>query len=297
MSSGGRTRSASPFTPLLERLEQSRVLDAPGKAVGRSVRGRISAGPLKDALSGTWLGHPLHPLLTDVTIGSFVSASLLDVLGGDSDGRAAERLLAIGLASAAPTALSGVSDWTDSELGDERVRRVGLVHAAVNDAALVLFAASLVARRRGNRGRGKALGLAGGATLGLGGYLGAHLSFFRGVGPNRTAFDEGPKEWTAVAGAAEVVDGEPTAVVAGDTPVLLVRHGGEVHALHDRCSHRGCPLSKGSFEGETVTCFCHGSQFDLRDGSILRGPATAPQPVYEVRERDGRIELRLPEAP
>lgn len=186
-----------------------------------------------------------------------------------------------------------MSDWADTELADERVRRVGLVHAASNSSAAALFAASLAARRAGNRGRGKALGLAGVTVLGVAGYLGAHLSFFRGVGPNRTAFDEGPEAWTPVASGADIADGEPTAVIADDTPVLLLRHGDAVHALHDRCSHRGCPLSKGDFEGELVTCFCHGSQFDLRHGSVRRGPATAPQPVYDARERDGKIEVRL----
>ena len=259
--------------------------------MGKALRGVLGPGALKDAVSGTWLGHPLHPLLTDVTIASFLSASLLDVLGGDDDGRAAERLLAIGLASYGPTAFTGANDWADTEIADDRVRRVGLVHATTNSAALALFASSLAARRAGRRGRGKALGMAGMAALGVGGYLGAHMSFFQGVGPNQTTFDQLPDDWTPVASADDLDEGEPKTAVVGDAPVLLLRLGGRIHALHDRCSHRGCSLSEGEIDGDVVTCACHGSRFDLGDGSVRRGPATAPQPVYETREREGRVEV------
>jgi nitrite reductase/ring-hydroxylating ferredoxin subunit len=277
----------------VEALEAAGGLDGPGKAVGKAVRGALSPGAVKDALSGTWLGHALHPLLTDVVIGSFVSASLLDVLGGDADGSAAERLIGVGIAAYGPTALTGVNDWADTEVTDDRVRRIGLVHAGSNLTALGLYTASLAARRRGARGRGKLLGLSGAAVLAAGGYLGAHMSFVQGVGPNQTAFDEGPDEWTPAVDAGDLADGEPKAAVVGDTPVLLVRHGDSVHALHDRCSHRGCLLSDGEVDGHLVVCACHGSRFDLRDGSVDRGPATAPQPAYEAREREGRIEIRL----
>jgi nitrite reductase/ring-hydroxylating ferredoxin subunit/uncharacterized membrane protein len=287
--------AATPLDPVRQKLEGLSALDGVGKWLGKTVRGIIKPGTVKDALSGTWLGHALHPLLTDVTIGSFVSASLLDVLGGDDDGAAAERLLGVGIASYGPTALAGFNDWADTEVVDDRVRRVGLVHAWTNATALTLYSASLLARRRGDQGRGKALGLAGAAVLASGGYLGAHLSFVRGVGPNQTAYDEGPSDWTDAIAASELEQGEPKSVVVEDTPVMLLRHGDHFHAIHDRCSHRGCSLSGGEVDKEVVTCPCHGSQFSLRDGSVLHGPATAPQPAYEVRETDGRIELRLPE--
>jgi nitrite reductase/ring-hydroxylating ferredoxin subunit/uncharacterized membrane protein len=277
----------------MEKLESLGALDGPGKAIGKTVRGAIGPGTLRDALSGTWLGHQLHPLLTDVTIGTFLSATLLDVLGGDDDGRAAERLITAGIASYGTTAATGVTDWADTEPADDRVRRVGLAHAAINATALSLYTASLAARKRGSRGRGKLLGLAGVSALAVGGYLGAHLTFVRGVGPNQTAFDEGPSDWTAVPDAGGLPEGEPKGVVVDDTPVLLVRHGTRIHAIHGRCSHRGCPLSDGEIEGELVTCACHGSQFDLRDGSVQRGPAFANQPAYEARERDGQLEVKL----
>ena len=277
---------------MIEALESADVLDAPAKKIGATLRDKVKPGAFKDALSGTWLGHALHPMLTDVVIGSFLSATLLDVLGGDDDGAAAERLIGVGLAAYGPTALSGASDWADTEIADEAVRRVGLVHAGTNATAFGLYAASLAARRNGSSGRGKLLALAGASVLGVGGFLGGHMSFAQGVGPNQTAFDPGPGDWTEV-DTSELEDDKPTRVVVGDTPVLLVRHRGHVHALHDRCSHRGCPLSGGELDGEVIECTCHGSRFRLGDGTVERGPATTPQPVYEVRESDGRVEIRL----
>jgi nitrite reductase/ring-hydroxylating ferredoxin subunit len=233
-------------------------------------------------------------MLTDLVIGSFTSASLLDLVGGDDDGRAQERLISIGIAAYGPTALTGVNDWADTEPADPTVRRVGLVHAGSNAAALTLYASSLAARRRGDHGRGKLLGAAGAAMLAFGGYLGGHMSFVKGVGPNQTVFDEGPSDWTEAAKSSDLQDGEPKAVVVDDTPVLLLRHGDGLHALHDRCSHRGCSLAElGKVDGETIECGCHGSRFSLRDGALERGPATVGQPAYEVRERDGSVEIKL----
>ena len=282
----------SAFGPVVQKLESLGALDAIAKPVAKKVRGALNpGGGLKDVISGTWLGHALHPLLTDVVIGTFMSASLLDLLGGDEE--AAEKLIGVGIAAYAPTALTGVSDWADTEPVDDRVRRVGLIHANTNAVALALYVASLKARRSGDSGRGKALAAAGGGVLAVGGLLGGHLSFARGVGPNQTAYDEGPSDWTDAIAASDLEQGAPQSVVVDDTPVMLMRHGYHFHAIHDRCSHRGCSLADGEVTKEVVTCQCHGSQFSLRDGALLRGPATVPQPAYDVRERDGRIELKL----
>jgi nitrite reductase/ring-hydroxylating ferredoxin subunit len=285
-------RTASPLEPLIDAAESAAVLDAPGKAIGKQVRSLVKQ-PLKDALSGTWIGHALHPLLTDVVIGTFLSTTLLDLAGGDEDGRAGARLIGIGMASYAPTALTGVTDWAATEPVSDAIRRTGLIHAASNATALAFYAGSLVARRRGHRGRARALSLVGGTALMTAGFYGGHLSFTQGVGPNQTVFDPGPGEWTAVASADDVVSGEPTRVVADDTPVMLLRQGEFFYALHDRCSHRGCSLSEGSVEDDAIVCGCHGSRFDRRDGSVLQGPATAPQPAFEVRVREGQVEVRL----
>jgi nitrite reductase/ring-hydroxylating ferredoxin subunit/uncharacterized membrane protein len=291
------TPTAPPVTdPLIDAVEGAAILDGPGKAIGKWIRGVFGPGVVRDVVCGTWLGHPLHPVLTDVVIGSWTSATLLDVLGGDGDGRATRRLLAVGIAASGPTALAGVVDWADGEAVSPPVRRIGVLHAASNVTALSLYSASLLARRRGDNGRGKALSLSGAAVMTFSAFLGGHLSFARGVGVNQTAFDASiPEEWTDAGVLAEqLVAGEPKSAVVGDTPVMLLRHGDGIHALHDRCSHRGCSLSElGKIEGEIVTCGCHGSEFDLRDGSVQRGPAARHQPVYGVRESNGRIQVRL----
>jgi nitrite reductase/ring-hydroxylating ferredoxin subunit/uncharacterized membrane protein len=289
-------RQATPAEPLVRAVESASFLDGPGDAIGGSVRKLLAPRALKEALSGTWLGHAVHPLLTDVVIGSFLSATALDLIGGAEGRAASEKLIAIGIAAYAPTALTGVNDWADSEATDEPVRRGGLVHAATNAGALGLYAASWRARRRGSMAAGVGLGALGATMLGLGAYLGGHLSYARGLAVDQTVFDPGPEEWSAVPADVSVTEGRPARAVVGDTPVLLIRHGGEVQAIHDRCSHRGCSLSDGEIEGDEVICSCHGSRFALADGAVRRGPATAPQPSYDVREHDGRLELRLASA-
>jgi nitrite reductase/ring-hydroxylating ferredoxin subunit len=272
---------------LLAGLE---ALDPLAKTLGKTARNVIKAGPVKDALSGSWLGHALHPLLTDVPIGTFTSAVLLDWFGGKRSRPAAERLLAFGLASTVPTVLSGYSDWGDSEVGSDAVRRIGIVHAAANATAATLFAASLVARRRGADGRG--LALAGAATLAGSGYLGGHLTLAEGIGVDQTTFEEGADDWKAVLGDTELGEGEARCVEADGTAVIVVRRDGELHALSNRCSHRGGPLHEGELDGHTVQCPWHGSVFDVRDGALVRGPSAYPQPAWDTRVQAGRIEVR-----
>jgi len=278
------------MTDRLRALASFDRLDAPAKAVGKAVRRIVKPGPVKDALSGSWLGHPLHPALTDVTLGTLTSAVLLDWLGGESSRPAAKRLIGIGLLSAAPTVASGYSDWSDSEVGDDAVRRVGIVHATLNATAASLFAASLA--RRAGGGDGRLLALAGGSALGAASYLGGHLSFAEGVGVDRTVFEEAPEGWVATIAEDELQPGQLRCVVAEGTAVMLARSADGLHALSDRCSHRGGPLHEGELSGTEIKCPWHDSVFDIRDGSLIHGPAAYPQPAWETRVRAGRIEVR-----
>jgi nitrite reductase/ring-hydroxylating ferredoxin subunit len=282
------TTSPTVFAEAIDAVEGAELLDAPAKPLGKWVRTAFARQPLKDALSGTWLGHAVHPVLTDVVIAAFLSSTLLDVLGGDDGERARRRLVGVGIAAAAPTVLTGVNDWADAEPADDGVRRAGLVHAVSNTTAVALYAGSLAGSRRA----GVALRLGGAAALMVGGYLGGYLTLTKGVGPVQTVYDPGPEDWTAAGDAASLQDGNPERVVVDDTPVLLLRDGDELFAIHDRCSHRGCSLSEGSVEGDEIVCACHGSRFDRRDGSVRQGPATAPQPAFEVRVQDDRVEIR-----
>lgn len=288
------TRAPSPFERVVARIGSLGAVDTPADLLAKGIRQLLPGGKLKDAISGTWLGHALHPALTDVVVGSFLSATALDVLAGEDGDVAAQRLLMLGIAAYGPTALAGASDWADGAV-DDRVKRVGIVHAGGNLLALTLYTRSLAARRRGARGRGALLAGAGTSVLLGGAFLGGHLSLRLGIGPDQTVFDPGSEEWRPAIAAEELVEGQPRRVMVEDTPVLLLKTPGRTYAIHDRCSHRGCSLSEGELDGHELTCGCHGSRFDLRDGSLLGGPATAPQPAFEVREADGMLEVRLPE--
>ena len=289
-------RAGQPTSPAMhevaERIGTIEALDPPAEAIADQVSRRIGRGPLGDLLAGTWLGHALHPFFTDLPIGTWTSATLLDLFGGPESDTASDRLVAFGLAAAVPTAVTGMTDWADTTKSDPQVRRIGLVHGVANTAALAFFAASLAARRSGNRRRGKLLGLAGMGALTVGGHLGAHLSYSKGVGVDQTTFQERPTEWRVALADAALGEGEAKAVEVDGVTVLVTRQDGRVYALTARCSHRGGPLDRGEIANGCVTCPWHGSTFRLEDGSVERGPSAYPQPVFDVRIRDGSIEVR-----
>jgi nitrite reductase/ring-hydroxylating ferredoxin subunit/uncharacterized membrane protein len=274
---------------LVERIEKTEALDrAAGplvKLVGRLVQPR----PVRNALSGTDLGHPLHPMLTDLPIGAWTMSALLDLVGGRGSRRAADMLVAAGLVCALPTVATGLNDWSDT-YGPET--RLGLAHAGANGCAFLLYATSSISRLRGRRDRARLVGLAGLAVLTVGGYLGGHLSYALGVNVNRTAYEHRPSEWTPVIDEAAVAEGSPVLVTAGDVPVLLYREADRIYALSDTCSHMGGPLHEGSIADGRVTCPWHGSAFRLTDGRVHRGPASNPQPTFRTRVVDGRVEVR-----
>lgn len=272
-------------------IEQAKVLEGPSEGVATAASKVLRQGPLKDTLTGSWLGHPLHPVLTDLPVGMWMSALLLDVLGGKAASKAADTLIGWGVICAVPTAVTGVADWVDTI---EEERRVGFVHAIGNLTATLLYARSYMARRRGNRREGLFLSLLGAGALTMAAYLGGHLSYRLGAGVDRTRFDEAPDDWTEVLPAAELPERVPSVADAGGTAVLLYRQGNDVHAIAGKCSHRGGPLHEGKTDpsDETVTCPWHGSQFKLKSGKIVRGPATAPQPLWEARIVGEKVEVR-----
>jgi nitrite reductase/ring-hydroxylating ferredoxin subunit/uncharacterized membrane protein len=275
----------------MKRLEGADALDEPAeklvKVVGPATRPRV----VKNALSGTWLGHRFHPLLVPLPIGFWTGALLFDLVATRRARWAADTLVGAGIAAAVPTAAAGLSDWADAE---PDARRVGLVHASCNTLALLCYSSSLVARLLGARKAGVGLGLAGAAAMSAGGYLGGHLSYVQAVGVEKKRFAGGPSTWTPVLEEAELEDGRPRVVRAGDTEVLLYREGGRLNALWASCTHECGPLAEGRFADGNVTCPWHGSTFRLADGKVVRGPAAASQPVYETRVSDGgKIEVRI----
>src|SRR3954468_10516694 len=281
---------------LAERVGTLTALDGPAEAVAGWIRGVVPRGPVKDALSGTPLGHAVHPLLTDLPIGTWTSATLLDLVGGRASRPASERLIAAGVLAALPTAASGLNDWADTTPASDSVRRMGAVHAVANVAALGLYSASLAARRSDRHGRGVALGLAGIGALTVGGHLGGHLSYAKAVGVDRTAFEAGPDDWSDVYDDAALPEGELRRAEVEGQPVVLARLHGQVHALGDTCAHRGGALSDGELVGDAAECPLPGSPFRLADGSVERGPSAYPQPRSDVRVAGGRIGLRAGES-
>jgi nitrite reductase/ring-hydroxylating ferredoxin subunit/uncharacterized membrane protein len=249
----------------------------------------VRSGSLKDLLSGTWLGHPLHPMLTDVTIGAWTSAVALDLFPSETTDEAATALIGVGVLSALPTAVTGLSDLTDVESNPERA--VGGAHALGNISALVLFASSYIARKLGRKRAGITLSLAGAGAATAAGFLGGDLAYRRGIGVDRTTFDDTILDWAETIADSDLKE-DPIRVRVGRTDVMLFREGDQIFALANRCSHRGGPLHKGTVGDGRATCPWHLSTFRLEDGAILCGPATAPQKSYEVRVREGTIEIR-----
>lgn len=270
----------------IEDLDQLDQLSRPlAEAAGRATR----PDEVKNALSGTWLGHQLHPVLTDLPIGAWVMAAALDWTAPRSGAKAARRLVGLGILAAVPAAATGASDWSETYGAEQRV---GIVHAVANSTALVLQTASWLARRRGRRLRGMGLSTAGlGVTLAAG-YLGGHLSFIRGVGVNHTAFDNAVSDWTDVAALADLAAGKPVRVTPGGVPVVLVQRDGEVAALSATCVHAGGPLDEGEVIDGCIKCPWHASRFELPGGKVVRGPAASDQPAWEVRVEDGRVQVR-----
>jgi nitrite reductase/ring-hydroxylating ferredoxin subunit/uncharacterized membrane protein len=273
---------------LVDRIEHEARLDAFVDRVSELVERAIPTGALRDALHGVGLGHPLHPMLTDLPIGAWTSAWILDIVGGPRSARAAQRLVGFGCLTALPTAVSGAVDW--SRAGKD-AQRIGAVHAASNSIALVLYAYSWNERRRGRRAVGIAFGWAGAAAATVGGYLGGHLVYRRSVGANRGADVEPPTDWTD-ASRAPAAEGD--VVRLGDDSILVAEDLGA--GIAARCSHAGGPLAEGEFErtgrDRCVVCPWHASTFRLHDGTVVHGPATSPQPAYDVRRVDGRWQVR-----
>jgi nitrite reductase/ring-hydroxylating ferredoxin subunit/uncharacterized membrane protein len=248
---------------------------------------------VRNFLNGIWLGHSLHAPLTDVPTGSWTAGMLFDYLGqltGDRYlKRAGDWATAVGAAGGVAAAVAGAADF--SEVRGEAVR-FGGVHALLNGVAMAAYLTSLVQRFRGNRATALAWSTLGYAVVALSSDLGGQMVYRYGVAVNREAWAKGPSHFVPVLRSDALPDGELRAVEAGKMAVLLARVNGRIYAIGDVCTHWGCSLATGTREGTTVRCPCHGSIFRLSDGEVLRGPASVPEPTFDVREQNGQIEVR-----
>jgi len=255
---------------------------------------------VKDFLNGVWLGHPLHPVITDVPVGAWTMTQLFDLISmsrGNDKGldAAADLALGAGIVAAVGAAVTGITDWSD--VGGSH-RRVGLVHGLVNVVGLTFNVSSLALRMGGNkRNRGLARGLSATGYMinALAAYIAGELVYNLGQAVSRNAWVQGPEKYTDTIGVDDLPEGQMVKVDVEEQPVVLVKDEHGIHAFGGTCSHYGCGLWEGKLEGHVVTCQCHGSQFDITDGKLIHGPATDPVPSYQVRKYGGRIQVRLNE--
>ena len=252
----------------------------------------------KSLLSGTWLGHPLHPAITDIPIGAWSIAALFDIIWlvspttNEWAARGAEVAVLIGILGALGAAVTGMADWSDT-YGAERT--VGLYHAALNTLAVVLYVVSFVLRLTVPTGESIAaaiLGFIGVVSVLIAAYLGGDMVFGKATGVNHTVWPEGTHEFVPVLPVAEMPESALRRVEVAGVPVVLLKLGAKYFAIAATCSHAGGPLDEGELQGEVVQCPWHGSRFRLRDGKAITGPATASQPRYDVQVRDGMILLK-----
>ena len=270
------------------------ISDATQKVVNETLTGNPVSLKINDFLNGVWLGHPLHPLLTDIPVGAWTVASALDayetVTGQTQYNPGADAAILIGIAGGVASAISGLAQW---QYTDAQPRRTGMAHALLNTAALGCYGASAVLRAQGRRGPGKIAALIGLGVVTASAYLGGDLVYDKRIGVNHAPGQTPPDDFTAVMAESELAEGQAQAVDVGDLRMMLVRQNGQINALARECSHLGGPLDEGQIADGCVTCPWHGSRFWLDDGSVRDGPATFPQPHFATRVRNGQIEVKM----
>jgi nitrite reductase/ring-hydroxylating ferredoxin subunit/uncharacterized membrane protein len=281
-----------------QTVDRITILQKDGEKLSETIhqlvlQGGEPARKFLDLLHGTWLGHPLHPLLTDLVIGAWSLAAFFDILSLNEDSTAAEQaadtLTIVGTAAVIPTSLSGLADFSAIS---KSASGMGVLHALVVDVGLLLNLISIYHRRKGSRGTGIFFSLLGLGAVAAGGYLGGHLVFNKKVGVKHGPSLTEPAAWTAVLAADDLPENSHKPVEVAGQSVLLYRTQGQIYAVSATCPHAGAPLAEGKFDGPCVTCPWHDSVFDLRGGQVVHGPATYPLPQYETRLQIGQIEVR-----
>jgi nitrite reductase/ring-hydroxylating ferredoxin subunit len=283
----------------LDRVSDVTTFDKVIDPARRAVQGALRPQVFKDFLHGSWLGHPLHPVLVQVPVGAWASAGVLDLVPPLRP--AATVLIGTGVAAAVPAALAGAADWSEQEAG---VRRLGALHALANTAALGLYVGSLVARRNGRGGLGRVLSYAGLGIATGSASVGGHMSYAQSSGASHAAAAARAltSDWIDLGPLDDLPEGRPalrTGKGSGAAvPLAVVRRGARVNVFIGACSHLSGPLYEGKVEDvrgrDCLVCPWHGSAFDLESGAARRGPAANPQEKLEVRMEAGRVMARLP---
>jgi nitrite reductase/ring-hydroxylating ferredoxin subunit/uncharacterized membrane protein len=257
-----------------------------GIANGAYAKLGASGRTVRDALNGTWLGHPLHPAVTDVPVGAWTVMLLLDAA---NQRQTARQALGIGLAGAALAAASGLTDWLDTS---GRARRLGVVHATLNIGATLLCGVSFALRPRAYRAA-VWMSTIGYAIAGCSAIYGGVLSLDLQIGVNRAHASDPPEDEIDAGELAQIPNPGMQRVDAGGYAVLVVRDGERVAAISAACAHQSGPLDEGTLDlaARAVTCPWHGSCFRIDDGEIVHGPSAFPQPAFRVRIANDHVYL------
>jgi nitrite reductase/ring-hydroxylating ferredoxin subunit/uncharacterized membrane protein len=251
---------------------------------------------LKSLLNGTWFGHPLHPAITDVPVTSWVLTALFDIIWlithSTWSAYAAFVTVIVGLLGALGAIITGLTDWSDT-YGSER--RVGLNHALFNSLATLLYLVSFFLRLLSGPSdsiSATIIGFLGLASVSYAAFLGGEMVFTKGTGVNHTAWEMGSEDYEAVMPLESVEENKLYRVAVAEVPVVLLRQGLQIYAISATCPHAGGPLDEGALQGDVVECPWHRSRFCMRDGRVLTGPSTVNAPRYDVRVRNGQVELK-----
>jgi nitrite reductase/ring-hydroxylating ferredoxin subunit/uncharacterized membrane protein len=247
--------------------------------------------PIQNFLNGTWLGHPVHAVVTDVPIGAMTVSIIADVIGQPL---VADVTLLVGVLAMVASAVTGAADYAEVD-GTARLRAT--VHSTIMVVALVLYVISLVIRSGNPADRLVPILFAGAGylLLALGAEIGGDLVYLIGTHVNRHAWRGAGTKWIKLdlGGLPDIPEGGPTKLKAGINDLAVIRDGDRILAVHAQCAHAGGPLAEGTLVGDAIECPWHGSRFRLADGHVVRGPAMYDQPAYDVRRsEDGGWEVR-----
>lgn len=247
--------------------------------------------PIQGLLNGTWLGHPVHAVVTDVPVGALTVSIVADLIGQHV---VADVAMVLGVLAMVAAAVTGLADYAEV---DGNARNRATVHGTIMVVTLVLYLVSL-AIRSGNpsdRLLPILIALFAYLLLALGAAIGGDLVYLIGTHVNRHAWRGAGTKWIALdlGGAADIPEGGPTKLRAGINDLVVVRNGDRILALHAQCAHAGGPLPEGTIVGDQIECPWHGSRFRLADGHVTRNPAMYDQPAYDVRRSEsGGWEVR-----
>jgi nitrite reductase/ring-hydroxylating ferredoxin subunit/uncharacterized membrane protein len=287
-----------PNQTTVDLIAKQKWLEPIENGLQKAVKGVFKAAgdtgrTIQDGLHGVWLGDPLHAALTDVPIGSWTAAIVMDaaesITGRDSLAKGADAAVGIGLVGAIASAITGLTDW--QHVGGAP-RRVGLVHGLLNLSGAALFATSLLMRRSKSRTSAKIASFGGYAVMLAAARLGGELVYRHHIGADHAPADGAPEEFTAVMSESDLPDGHPRRADLNGIPIVLIKGAGNVFALAEKCAHLGGPLSEGKYENGVIQCPWHGSQFSVSNGRVVHGPSVHPQMCFDTRLRDGHIEAR-----